>query len=252
LSVALTAASILVVGVLGFASTTALAQSAPPAAPPPADPSPPPTSTLPPPDPAPTPPPPPAPKPKPKPPPPPPPPPPPTPPAVVVSPPAVSPPPPSAPRTAAKPKTRTKAQIRQARLEAARLKAAARKRAAAAKRAKLPPPPTPPPGFSIGVDDDPAPTDVKPVSSVATGTKRDLMTSPFVRILLMSAAGLALIFLILAALPLAALERLLAVEAHYRAEQAASFVDGHRLDIAVAGVATLLVAAVVAIPSVTG
>ena len=50
----------------------------------------------------------------------------------------------------------------------------------------------------------------------------------------------------------AALERLLAVEAHYRTEQVASFVDGHRLDIAVAGVATLLVAAVVALPSVTG
>jgi hypothetical protein len=164
----------------------------------------------------------------------------------------VSPPPPSAPRAGTKPKTLTKAQIRKARLAEARRKAAARKRAAAAQRAKRPPPPPPPAGFSIGIDEESAPIDVKPVSAVSTGSKRDLMTSPFVRILLMSAAGLAVIFLILAALPLAALERLLAVEAHYRAEQAASFVDGHRLDIAVAGVATLLVAAVVAIPSVAG
>jgi len=63
---------------------------------------------------------------------------------------------------------------------------------------------------------------------------------------------LAVIVLILAALPFAALERLLAVEAHHRTEQVASFVDGHRVDIAAAGVATLLVAAAVAIPSVTG
>jgi hypothetical protein len=63
---------------------------------------------------------------------------------------------------------------------------------------------------------------------------------------------LALVSIALAALPLGALERLLAAEAHYRTEQVANFVDGHRLDIAVAGVATLLVAAVVALPTVTG
>ena len=84
------------------------------------------------------------------------------------------------------------------------------------------------------------------------GQKRDLLTSPLVRVILLSAAILALISMLLAALPLAALERLLAAEAHYRTEQIASFVDGHRLDIAVAGIATLLVAAVVAIPTVTG
>ena len=90
------------------------------------------------------------------------------------------------------------------------------------------------------------------MSSGGTGSKRELLTSPFVRVLLMSAALLAVIVLILAALPFAALERLLAVEAHHRTEQVASFVDGHRVDIAAAGVATLLVAAAVAIPSVTG
>jgi hypothetical protein len=76
------------------------------------------------------------------------------------------------------------------------------------------------------------------------------MTSPLIRVLLVAAAGLALISILLAALPLGTLERVLAVEAHYRAEQVANFVDGHRLDIAVAGVATLLVAAVVALPTV--
>jgi hypothetical protein len=141
-----------------------------------------------------------------------------------------------------KPKTRTKAEIRKARAAAA---AAARKA-----KAKLVPPSAPPPkGFSVDIDEPPP---AEPASSGGTGSKRDLMTSPFVRVLFMSAAGLAVIFLILAGLPLAALERLLAVEAHYRTEQVASFVDGHRLDIAVAGVATLLVAAVVALPSVTG
>jgi hypothetical protein len=56
----------------------------------------------------------------------------------------------------------------------------------------------------------------------------------------------------LAALPMAALERLLATEAHYRTEQVATFVDGHRLDLAVAGIASLLVAVVVALPTVAG
>ena len=70
--------------------------------------------------------------------------------------------------------------------------------------------------------------------------------------LLVAAAVLALVSMLLAALPLVTLERLLGAEAHYRTEQIANFVDGHRLDIAVAGVATLLVAAVVALPTVTG
>jgi hypothetical protein len=69
--------------------------------------------------------------------------------------------------------------------------------------------------------------------------------------LLLAAAVLALVSMLLAALPLVTLERVLAAEAHYRTEQVANFVDGHRLDIAVAGVATLLVAAVVAFPTVT-
>jgi hypothetical protein len=57
---------------------------------------------------------------------------------------------------------------------------------------------------------------------------------------------------LLAALPLGTLERMLAAEAHYRVGQVVNFVDGHRLDIAVAGIATLLVAAAVAIPTVAG
>jgi hypothetical protein len=149
----------------------------------------------------------------------------------------VAPPPSAGPRTTAKPQTRTKAQIRKAR-------AAAAKRA----KAKVSPPSAPSSEFSVDIGEI-APG---PVSSGGTGSKRELLTSPFVRVLLMSAAGLAVIVLILAALPFAALERLLAVEAHHRTEQVASFVDGHRVDIAVAGVATLLVAAAVAIPSVTG
>jgi hypothetical protein len=76
--------------------------------------------------------------------------------------------------------------------------------------------------------------------------------SPVVTLLLIAAALLALVSVLLAALPLGALERMLAVEAHYRAEQVVNFVDGHRLDIAVAGIATLLVAAVVVIPTMTG
>ena len=113
---------------------------------------------------------------------------------------------------------------------------------------------TPPPPPALSLAPPPAPAD--PVVAVKVSAKgeqkRDLLTSPLVRVLLLSAALLALVSMALAALPLGALERLLAAEAHYRTEQVANFVDGHRLDIAVAGVATLLVAAVVALPTVTG
>ena len=68
----------------------------------------------------------------------------------------------------------------------------------------------------------------------------------------MAAAFLAILSMTLAALPLGALERLLSTENHWRTEQVATFVDGHRLDIVVAGIATLLVAIVVAIPTVAG
>jgi hypothetical protein len=76
--------------------------------------------------------------------------------------------------------------------------------------------------------------------------------SSLVRVLIIGATALALLSLALAALPLEALERLLAAEAHWRTEQVATFVDGHRLDIIVAGIATLLVAVVVALPTVAG
>jgi hypothetical protein len=85
-----------------------------------------------------------------------------------------------------------------------------------------------------------------------TEQNRDLLGSPLAYMLLVTASGLALISIMLAVLPLGALERLLATQAHYRTEQVADFVDGHRLDIAVAGVGTLLVAAAVALPTVTG
>jgi hypothetical protein len=77
-------------------------------------------------------------------------------------------------------------------------------------------------------------------------------TSPLIGLLLFAAAALAMVAVALAALPLPALERLLSAETHWRTEQVAGFVDGHRLDLVVAGIATLLVAFVVALPSVTG
>jgi hypothetical protein len=76
--------------------------------------------------------------------------------------------------------------------------------------------------------------------------------SSLVRVLIIAATALTLLSLALAALPLSTLERLLAAEAHWRTEQVATFVDGHRLDIIVAGIATLLVAIVVALPTVAG
>ena len=90
------------------------------------------------------------------------------------------------------------------------------------------------------------------IANRSSASERDLTVSPVVTLLLIAAALLALVSVLLAALPLGALERMLAVEAHYRAEQVVNFVDGHRLDIAVAGIATLLVAAVVVIPTMTG
>jgi hypothetical protein len=99
---------------------------------------------------------------------------------------------------------------------------------------------------------EPEPAVAVPVVPARGGDTRALLTSPLVGVVLIVAAALALISMLLATLPLGALERLLAAEAHYRSEQAVNFVDGHRLDLAVAGVATLLVAAVVALPTITG
>jgi hypothetical protein len=99
-------------------------------------------------------------------------------------------------------------------------------------------------------DPEPAPPAPVPKHDAKASTRDP--GSLFVSGLLIAAALLALASVLLAALPLEALERLLAVEAHYGTEQVVDFVDGHRLDIAVAGLATLLVAAVVAIPTVTG
>ena len=144
-------------------------------------------------------------------------------------------------------KANTEANLRKARAEAARRKAAARRRAAQRARRMAEPPGA---GATFSSVEPPAAPAV-PVAA-RTGDKRDLMTSPLVSVLLLAAAALALISMLLAAMPLGTLERLLAAEAHYRTEQLASFVDGHRLDIAVGGVATLLVAAVVALPTVTG
>jgi hypothetical protein len=182
------------------------------------------------------------------------------------------PPPPAAPKANAKRAARIKAQEEAAKAKAlaqaqqraqTKAKAKAKARAAAQRRARLareraredqnrfkeavvvtPPPPT----LTQEQKADP----VAMASGGESGQQSDLLTSPLIRVLVLSAAVLALMSILLAALPLGALERLLAAEAHYRTEEVANFVDGHRLDIAVAGVATLLVAAVVAIPTVTG
>jgi hypothetical protein len=106
------------------------------------------------------------------------------------------------------------------------------------------------------LDQSPPPPPVaQPSSSTGPAVTKggaDLGESPLVRVLIVAATALALLSLALAALPVGALERLLAAEAHWRTEQVATFVDGHRLDITVAGIATLLVAVVVALPTVAG
>ena len=94
------------------------------------------------------------------------------------------------------------------------------------------------------------PNGERQLSGAANRDEADLLTSPLVYVVIAAAILLALGSMLLALLPVDALERVLAVEAHYRSELVASFVDSHRLDIALAGVATLLVAAVVALPMV--
>ena len=96
----------------------------------------------------------------------------------------------------------------------------------------------------------PQPESKRGLSAAADSDEANLLTSPLIHVLLLAAILVALGSMLLASLPVGALERVLAVDAHYRTEQVASFVDGHRLDIALAGVATLLVAAVVALPTV--
>jgi hypothetical protein len=81
---------------------------------------------------------------------------------------------------------------------------------------------------------------------------RAFTNSPLVPLLIVLAAALAVLSFSLAALPLPALKRLLSTDAHWQTEQVAAFVDDHRLDIVVAGIAAFLVAAVVALPTVTG
>jgi hypothetical protein len=88
------------------------------------------------------------------------------------------------------------------------------------------------------------------LSAAANRDEADVLTSPLIYVVIAAAILLALGSMLVASLPVDALERVLAVEAHYRSELVASFVDRHRLDIALAGVATLLVAAVVALPMV--
>jgi hypothetical protein len=97
-----------------------------------------------------------------------------------------------------------------------------------------------------------SPQPAAPIPAPASSPGGGLTSSPVVRMLLTIAAALALIAMLLAALPLNALERLLSAETHWRTEQVVVFVDGHRLDIVVAGVATVLVAVVVALPTVAG
>ena len=159
---------------------------------------------------------------------------------------AVVSPPPAAPKA----DSDRKAIARAAALSKAKAKAAARKAKLARARERwrergfedrLPPPAT------LATE-----ADAKAAAALARPGTNENPTSPLLYAPLMAAAGLALISILLAALPLGALERVLAVEAHYRTEHLASFVDDHRLDIALAGVGTLLVTAVVALPAVAG
>ena len=106
----------------------------------------------------------------------------------------------------------------------------------------------PAPSFSLDREIDPGPA----APTAPRAENGDLLTSPLVQVFIVAAVALALISMLLATLPVGTLERVLSADAHYQTEQIANFVDGHRLDIAVAGVATLLVAAVVALPTVTG
>jgi hypothetical protein len=156
---------------------------------------------------------------------------------VTPPPPLISPPPP-APSAAAKPK-------RVERRKPAAGGAAKRKPARTAPRER-----TIPKEF---LDQSPPPPVGLPSSAgPAVVEGGDLGDSALLRVLIVAATALALLTLALAALPLGTLERLLAAEAHWRAEQVAAFVDGHRLDITVAGIATLLVVVVVALPTVAG
>jgi hypothetical protein len=75
-----------------------------------------------------------------------------------------------------------------------------------------------------------------------------LARSPFLALFLTAAAALTLLSIV----PFTALERLLDLDRHWRTERLAIFVDGHRLNLAVAGAATLLLGLVLAIPPVTG
>jgi hypothetical protein len=146
---------------------------------------------------------------------------------VVTPPPASVSPPPPAPRVAPKPKPKVE-----------RPKPAARPKAKPDRRP---------------VEDASGPVAVSPAPAPILAPKgSDLTTSPLIRFLLVATALLAVLSISLAALPLAALERVLSSETHWRSEQVTMFVEGHRLDIAVAGIAMLLVALVVAIPTVAG
>ena len=91
------------------------------------------------------------------------------------------------------------------------------------------------------------------VSAGRTEPERGALSSSLLFVLLVAAAGLSLTSLLLAALPLGTIDRLLAVDAGSRTEQIASFVDAHRLDIAMAGVTMLLgVAAAAVLQTVAG
>jgi hypothetical protein len=156
---------------------------------------------------------------------------------VTPPPPPISPPPPPAPRAAAKPEPR----------KPAAGKAAKRKPARTAPRER-----TIPKEFLDQTVPPPVGLSSRPAGPAVADSGGDGAESSAVQVLIIAAAALALLSLALAAVPLGALERLLAADAHWRTEQVATFVDGHRLDIIVGGVATLLAAVVVALPTVAG
>lgn len=98
---------------------------------------------------------------------------------------------------------------------------------------------------------EPAPTRLAPLAATADPVSVE-SRSPLLALFLAAAAAFALLSIALAAVPITAFDRLLGLDAHWRTEQLAIFVDDHRLDIAIVGGATLIVAAVIAMPTVTG
>jgi hypothetical protein len=89
------------------------------------------------------------------------------------------------------------------------------------------------------------------VAVAAIAPAADSAGSPLPGVLLIVTAAFALLSVGLATTPLPALERLLTADGRIRSEQAADLLDSHRLEIAIASVATLFVVLLLTLPVVT-